>query len=153
MDLRLLGQFSRSVHCSRRFITQNASLARLTDSLACAHYPEESSGSLEVSGIVTCCQFNRWGSLLACGCNDGRVAIFDFITRQAAKVLHAHAQPIACLACVALRNMHGVCCALLINIEAGLAMVAVWRPRRAITRCLCPMCCLVKCVRGYDFPP
>jgi COMPASS component SWD1 len=60
------------------------------------HYPEESSGVLEC-GIIICCRFNRWGSLLACGCNDGRVAVFDFITRQLAKVIQTHAQPIAAI--------------------------------------------------------
>ena len=42
-------------------------------------------------------RFNRWGSLLAVGCNDGRVCIFDFITRQMAKVLSGHVQPVTSL--------------------------------------------------------
>lgn len=43
------------------------------------------------------CAFNRWGSLLAVGCNDGRVLVFDFITRGVAAVLTAHVLPVCSL--------------------------------------------------------
>ncbi|VEL16629.1 unnamed protein product, partial [Protopolystoma xenopodis] len=39
-------------------------------------------------------QFNRLGSLIAIGCNDGKVEIWDYITRRIAKVLVAHAHPV-----------------------------------------------------------
>uniref|UniRef100_A0A914WLZ3 Retinoblastoma binding protein 5 n=1 Tax=Plectus sambesii TaxID=2011161 RepID=A0A914WLZ3_9BILA len=62
------------------------------------NFPEESDGYLDcISGNAICCKFNRWGSLLAAGCNDGRVVIFDFITRGIAKVITAHVQPVSSL--------------------------------------------------------
>ncbi|CAL8099284.1 unnamed protein product [Calicophoron daubneyi] len=42
-------------------------------------------------------QFNRIGSLLAIGCNDGRVEIWDFVTRRIAKILVAHTHPVCSL--------------------------------------------------------
>eukprot|EP00727_Mastigamoeba_balamuthi_P007504 m51a1_g3374 hypothetical protein (498) ;mRNA; f:467874-469491 len=48
-------------------------------------------------GIATCCRFNRWGTLLATGCHDGRVVVWDFDTLVAAQVLLGHAHPITSL--------------------------------------------------------
>ncbi|VDP05332.1 unnamed protein product [Soboliphyme baturini] len=60
-------------------------------------YPEELDGTLDCSSIALTCRFNRWGSLLAVGCNDGRVLIFDFITRGIVKAIAAHVQPVCSL--------------------------------------------------------
>lgn len=58
--------------------------------------PEEFDGSLDCSSLSVCCAFNRRGSLLAVGCNDGRVVIWDFLTRQVAKSFTAHTGHPAC---------------------------------------------------------
>lgn len=53
--------------------------------------PEEFDGTLDCSSLAICCSFNRYGTLLAVGCNDGRIVVFDFLTRIIAKNLQAHA--------------------------------------------------------------
>jgi COMPASS component SWD1 len=58
------------------------------------NYPEESDGVLDcISLAVTSC-FNRYGTLLAVGCNDGRVVVWDFMTRGISKVISAHVHPV-----------------------------------------------------------
>lgn len=61
------------------------------------NYPEEFDGSLDcISMAVTCC-FNRFGTLFAVGCNDGRIVIWDFLTRGIAKIITAHVHPLCSL--------------------------------------------------------
>ncbi|XP_070500759.1 retinoblastoma-binding protein 5 homolog [Chironomus tepperi] len=63
----------------------------------CQNFPEEYDGSLDcISLAVTCC-FNKYGTLLAVGCNDGRIVIWDFLTRGIAKIISAHVHPICSL--------------------------------------------------------
>lgn len=52
--------------------------------------PEEQAGELECNGMIICCAFNRHGTLLAAGCNDGRVVIWDFLTRCEVREMQAH---------------------------------------------------------------
>lgn len=53
--------------------------------------PEEFDGQLDCQSYAICCSFNRHGTLLAVGCNDGRITIWDFLTRIVAKGFVAHA--------------------------------------------------------------
>lgn len=57
-------------------------------------YPEEFDGILDSTNNTLAASFNRRGSLLATGCNDGRIVIWDFLTRRSAKVLLAHTSSI-----------------------------------------------------------
>jgi COMPASS component SWD1 len=52
--------------------------------------PEECDGELECNSMIICCSFNRHGTLLAAGCNDGRVVIWDFLTRCEVREIQAH---------------------------------------------------------------
>jgi len=44
--------------------------------------------------VATCCMFNKKGTLLAVGYDDGRCIIWDFDTRGVARVLVNHHQPV-----------------------------------------------------------
>ena len=61
------------------------------------NYPEEADGTLDTGSMAVTCTFNRHGTLLAVGCNDGRVVVWDFLTRGIARVYNAHAHPVCSL--------------------------------------------------------
>lgn len=58
------------------------------------NYPEDSDGCLDCISIALTCAFNRQGTLLVVGCNDGRLVIWDFLTRGIAKIISAHVHPV-----------------------------------------------------------
>ncbi|CAL4068814.1 unnamed protein product, partial [Meganyctiphanes norvegica] len=58
------------------------------------NYPEEFDGALDCASLAVTCDFNRRGSLLAVGCNDGRIVVWDFLTRGIAKIISAHVHPV-----------------------------------------------------------
>lgn len=58
------------------------------------NYPEENDGTLDCITMALTCSFNRFGTLLAVGCNDGRIVIWDFLTRGIAKIIQAHIHPV-----------------------------------------------------------
>ncbi|RZF33640.1 hypothetical protein LSTR_LSTR007018 [Laodelphax striatellus] len=58
------------------------------------NYPEEFDGSLDCISLAVTCSFNKRGTLLAVGCNDGRIVIWDFLTRGIAKIICAHIHPV-----------------------------------------------------------
>ncbi|XP_030758288.1 retinoblastoma-binding protein 5 homolog [Sitophilus oryzae] len=58
------------------------------------NYPEEFDGTLDSLSIAVTCAFNKRGTLLAVGCNDGRIVIWDFLTRGIAKIVSAHVHPV-----------------------------------------------------------
>lgn len=61
------------------------------------NYPEELDGALDCLSIAVTCTFNKRGTLLAVGCNDGRIVIWDFLTRGIAKIISAHVHPVCSL--------------------------------------------------------
>lgn len=58
---------------------------------------QEYDGSLDSVSVAVTASFNRRGSLLAVGCNDGRIVIWDFLTRGIAKIISAHVHPVTSL--------------------------------------------------------
>ena len=61
------------------------------------NYPEENDGALDCISMAITCQFNRFGTLFAVGCNDGRIVVWDFLTRGIAKIIQAHVHPVCSL--------------------------------------------------------
>ena len=56
--------------------------------LGLSDFPDVLEDSLSVPGIaLTCCQFNRHGTLVAAGSREGHIVLFDFLTRSVAKTL------------------------------------------------------------------
>ncbi|XP_077299297.1 retinoblastoma binding protein 5 [Arctopsyche grandis] len=68
------------------------------------NYPEEFDGNLDSISLAATCAFNKRGTLLAVGCNDGRIFIWDFLTRGIAKSISAHVHPVCSLSWS--RNCH-----------------------------------------------
>lgn len=58
------------------------------------NYPEEFDGTLDCISLAVTCTFNKRGTLLSVGCNDGRIVIWDFLTRGIAKIISAHMHPV-----------------------------------------------------------
>uniref|UniRef100_T1J3M1 Uncharacterized protein n=1 Tax=Strigamia maritima TaxID=126957 RepID=T1J3M1_STRMM len=58
------------------------------------NYPEEFDGALDCISLALTCAFNKRGTLLAVGCNDGRIVVWDFLTRGIAKIISAHVHPV-----------------------------------------------------------
>ncbi|XP_026470775.1 retinoblastoma-binding protein 5 homolog [Ctenocephalides felis] len=63
----------------------------------CQNYPEQLDGRLDSTSYALTLCFNKRGTLLAVGCNDGRIVIWDFATRTIAKIISAHVHPVCCL--------------------------------------------------------
>uniref|UniRef100_A0A8C4QIB2 Retinoblastoma binding protein 5 n=1 Tax=Eptatretus burgeri TaxID=7764 RepID=A0A8C4QIB2_EPTBU len=82
------------------------------------NYPEEADGTLDCISMALTCSFNRRGTLLAVGCNDGRIVVWDFLTRGIAKIISAHIHPV-CSLCWS-RNGHKLVSASTDN------MVSLW---------------------------
>lgn len=61
------------------------------------NFPEDFDGTLDCVSIAITCAFNRQGTLLAVGCNDGRIVVWDFLTRGIAKMVNAHVHPVCSL--------------------------------------------------------
>ncbi|CAF2627819.1 unnamed protein product [Rotaria sp. Silwood2] len=61
------------------------------------NYPEEFDGTLDCASMAVCCAFNKVGSMLAVGCSDGRLVVWDFLTRGIAKIICADWSPIYCI--------------------------------------------------------
>jgi len=61
------------------------------------NFPEEFDGSLDCISLAVTCQFNKRGTLLAVGCNDGRIVVWDILTRGIAKIITAQVHPICSL--------------------------------------------------------
>lgn len=61
-------------------------------------HPEVVESELDHQGVsTTVVAFDRHGNYLACGANDGRVLVWDCVTRSAARELCGHVQPITAL--------------------------------------------------------
>ena len=50
-------------------------------------FEQEFDGTLDCVSLAVTCSFNRRGTLIAVGCNDGRIVIWDFLTRGIAKIM------------------------------------------------------------------
>jgi COMPASS component SWD1 len=58
---------------------------------------QEFDGALDCISLAVTCAYNKRGTLLAVGCNDGRIVVWDFLTRGIAKIISAHVHPVCSL--------------------------------------------------------
>lgn len=58
---------------------------------------QHNDGYLDSGSEALTCAFNRRGNYLAVGCNDGRIAVWDFMTRGIAIIFSSHTHPITSL--------------------------------------------------------
>ena len=63
---------------------------------------QDFDGVLDCVSMAVTCAFNRRGTLLSVGCNDGRIVVWDFLTRGIAKIISAHIHPVCSLRFVVL---------------------------------------------------
>ncbi|CAL8147087.1 unnamed protein product [Orchesella dallaii] len=63
----------------------------------CENYPEVPDGVIDSVSLAGTIQFNKFGTLLAVGCIDGRLIFWDFMTRCMVKIIVAHVHPIQSL--------------------------------------------------------
>lgn len=52
-------------------------------------------GVLDSVSVPICAAFNKYGTVLAVGCNDGTIVFWDFLTRGIIKIIPAHVHPIS----------------------------------------------------------
>jgi COMPASS component SWD1 len=70
----------------------------LLDPFARKQYPELLETYVyEPGSFATLAKFNRRGAMLASGCHNGKIVIWDFMTRSKALLLHQHTHPITSL--------------------------------------------------------
>ena len=62
-----------------------------------ASYLEHNDGVLDSGSEALITQFNRRGTMLAVGCNDGRIPLWDFMTRGISRQCSHHIHPITSL--------------------------------------------------------
>lgn len=62
-------------------------------------FPDQVSSTLARSNQSKQCtsEFNAAGSLLAVGCSDGAIAMYNFDTKAQVKLLKGHTKPVTCL--------------------------------------------------------
>ncbi|XP_065176061.1 retinoblastoma-binding protein 5 homolog [Sycon ciliatum] len=61
------------------------------------HYPEENDGCLDCGALANSCAFNRFGTLLAVGCRDGRIVLWDLLTRGITRTFTGHSYSVTTL--------------------------------------------------------
>lgn len=108
MNLELLGNYYKTVWilCIFSKYSHASIYFRRIESFG-QNYPEEFDGSLDCISLAVTCSFNKYGTLLAVGCNDGRIVVWDFLTRGIAKIISAHVHPVCSIGWS--RNGHKVC--------------------------------------------